>query len=109
MPRMIISGTLSRPWAITLQPSTQVLRNGSVFGHELWRESDLTFSGCLAASHMPTDAPSESPDMCARSTPIACINAAISSANNSVEYGLFGLSERPAPLRSTEMQVKCFE
>ena len=53
--------------------------------HALCNCSVLTRSGCLAASHVPVDAPSETPKTCAWSIPTASMNAATSSANNSVE------------------------
>ncbi len=85
MPRMIISGTLPSPLAITCHPWTAVLRNRSVLGQLLCIDNDLTFSGCLAASCMPTAAPSDRPAICAFSTLIACKKAAMSSAKSSVE------------------------
>ena len=61
----------------------------------------------LPASQIPVAAPSERPLTCARSTPIVCMKAAMSSASISVEYGSAGLSVSPAPRGSTDMQVKC--
>jgi hypothetical protein len=54
---------------------------------------------------MPVVAPRDGPATCARSTPIACMKTAMSSANCSFEYTPSGLSDCPAPRRSTEMQV----
>ena len=45
----------------------------------------IQLSGYLAASHIPVAAPSERPLTWALDISRACINAAISSANNSVE------------------------
>ena len=84
MPRITISVTLPSPLASSRQPSTTVRRNGSVLGQALCSDRVLTFSGCLAASHIPVAAPSDSPATWARSTPMACRNAATSSANSSV-------------------------
>src|SRR5947207_14827474 len=91
---IVISGTLPSAFAVTCQPSTTVLMKGSVFDHVLCSESDFTLSGYLAASHMPVALPSDRPKMCARGIPAACIKAATSSANNSVEYVPSGLSLR---------------
>jgi len=107
MPRITISVTLPSPLAITRHPSTTVRRNGSVLGQALCSDSVFTFSGCLAASHILVAAPSDNPGTWARSTPIAYMNAATSSANSSVVYAPSGLLVWPAPRRSTEMQVKC--
>ena len=84
IPLITMSVTLPSACARICQPSTTVRRNGSVAGQALCRDSDATRSGYLAASHMPVAAPSDSPDTCARSTPAACMNAAMSSANSSV-------------------------
>src|SRR5271166_5666166 len=108
MPWITMSVTLPRPLAMVCQPCTTTLRNGSVLVQPLCSDSDLTFCGCLTASHMPVAAPNDRPETCARSMPTACINAATSSANNSVEYVPAGLSVSPAPRGSTDMQVKCF-
>ena len=66
------------------QVSTAARRNGSLRSQALVRVRDFTRAGCLAASHMPTAAPRDSPKTWARSMPAACMNAATSSASNSV-------------------------
>jgi hypothetical protein len=84
MPWMTISVTLARAWAMTCQTSTMTRRNGSVLSQALCSCSVFTRSGYLAASQVPVDAPSETPKMCARAIPAACMNAAMSSASRSV-------------------------
>ena len=98
---MTISVTLSRALATIRQPSTMTLRNGSVLSQALCSDSVFASSGYLAASHVPADAPSETPKMCAGPTPAACMNAATSSASSSVVYSPSGLLDSPAPRRST--------
>ena len=61
MPAIAMSVTLPRASAMIRQPSTTVRRNGSLAGQALCRDSDVTRSGYLAASHMPVAAPSDSP------------------------------------------------
>src|SRR6516225_8976705 len=85
MLRITISATLANALAVTCHPSTTVWRNGSVFAHALCRDKDLTLSGYLAASHMPTAAPSDRPKICAFGIPTARMNAATSSAKSWVE------------------------
>ena len=82
------------------QPCTMTRRNGSVLSQALCSDSVFTVSGYLAASHMPAAAPSETPKMCARPIPVACMNAATSSASSSVVYSPSGLLDSPAPRRS---------
>ena len=79
-----MSVTLPSPLAMVRQPSTTTRRYGSVAGQALCSERVFTSDGCLAASHMPVAAPSESPETCARSMPTACMKAATSSASNPV-------------------------
>src|SRR5690242_15698482 len=85
MPRMVISATLGKALAMVCQPSTTVFMKRSVFGQLLCRESDFTFAGYFAASHVPTAEPRDTPEMCADCNPNACMKAAISSARSSVE------------------------
>src|SRR5690242_4622194 len=108
IPRTVVSGTLFNAFAITCQPSSTVLISGSVFVQLLCSESESTFSGCFAASHIPTAEPSDNPITCARWTPVACINAATSSASVSVEYAPLWCSDSPVPRKSSEIHVKCF-
>src|SRR5260370_16855867 len=105
--RITISGTLASALAVTCQLATTVFIKGSVFGQPLCSPSDLTFAGCLAASHMPIAAPSDKPEICAFCNPSACMNAATSSARFSVEYEPSGLSVSPVPRKSTEIHGNC--
>jgi hypothetical protein len=107
MPRMTASATVGIPLARVIQPSSSVLRKGSVAAHPLWSDSERTRAGCRAARCVPTAAPSETPATWARSTSIASRNAASWSAYASVEYGPAGFELSPEPGRSTPMQRKC--
>src|SRR5687768_15929623 len=73
MDRIIISGTLSSALAMTCQLSITVLMKGSVLVQPLCSDKDLTRSGYLAPSHMPTPAPRDKPDICAFSIFSACM------------------------------------
>ena len=97
MPWITMSGTLPRARAMTCQPFTTTARNGSVFAQALWSDSEATRSGYLAASHIPTAAPNDTPTTCARSMSRASMSPATSSANCSIEYGPAGLSVSPRP------------
>ena len=81
--RMTISGT-SVALATKCQLSTTVCRKRSLLVHPLCTDKEATLSGCFTASQMPTAPPSERPATCALAMPIACMNAATSSASTSV-------------------------
>ena len=91
------------------QPFTTTAMKGSVFAQALWSDREATRSGYLAASHIPTAAPNDTPAMCARSMSRTSMRLATSSADCSVEYGPAGLSLVPVPRRSTATHVKCLE
>ena len=70
--------------ATICQLSTTVCRKRSLLVHPLCTDREATLSGCFTASHMPTAPPSDRPAICALAMPIACMNAATSSASGSV-------------------------
>jgi hypothetical protein len=74
-----VSVTLPEPLTMTCQPSTTVLTKRSVLVQPSWSDKDLTCCGYLAASHIPTAAPNERPEIWARSTFNARIKALRSS------------------------------
>src|SRR5690242_4797190 len=84
--RMSVSETLASALAVDCQLSSTVFMKRSVLGQQLWTASDFTLAECFTASHSPTAPPRDKPETWALSTPMACMNAAKSSASVSVEY-----------------------
>ena len=85
MPRRMTSVTLPEARAINCQLSTTAFTKASVLGQALCSDSEVTRSGCLAASHRPMAAPSERPNTWARGMSMAAMKAATSSAISSME------------------------